>query len=252
MKLFKNKEETHGGILEEYAFNSKNRTFDLMLNGGLKGLKQYLINEDGVKKDISDKEIVGLRFYARIWLPANTSTGYVFIHKYNDASLKPLFDEIINEVLFQHKYILAGKRTVKTTTTVRQKEFLKKAGVQEITVAIMNSPHDTGAPNTTSATIRLKNLKIDKKKIKKEDVETELKKAGIDINTPYTYQTKYKVEVDSYSEEKTVRENNTFDLIPNILIAPSCIDDNNHPIFEKMQTFVSEEMEQIIKEAKSK
>lgn len=250
LKLFKNKEETHGGILEESDFNSGNRTFDLMLNGGLKGLKQYLINENGDKKDISEKEIVGLKFFARIWLPANTSTGYIFIQRYNDISLKTLFDEIIYEVLYKHKFILAGQRTVKTTTKVRQKEFLKKAGVQEITVAVYNSPNDTGAPNATSATIRLKDIAFKKNKISKEDVDSELKKKGIEVNTAYTYQTKYKAEIDGYSEEKTIKENNTLDLIPNILISSDCIDDNNHPIFKKMQSFVMAEMEQIKQEAK--
>ena len=50
--------------------------------------------------------------------------------------------------------------------------------------------------------------------------------------------------------EKTIKENNTLDLIPNILISSDCVDDNNHPIFKKMQSFVMAEMEQIQQEAK--
>lgn len=250
LKLFKNREETHGGILEESAFSSGDRTFDLMLNGGLKGLKQYLISENGEKKDISEKDIVGLKFFARIWLPANSDTGYVFIQRYNDASLKTLFDEILNEVLYKHKFILAGQRTVKTTTKVRQENFLKKAGVQEIAVVLYNSPYDTGAPSSRSATITLKNTGIKKNKISKEDVEAALQDNGIEVNKEYTYQTKYSAVINGYSEEKTIKGNDTLDLIPNISITPDCIDDSNHPIFKKMQSFTATEMAQILKEAK--
>lgn len=34
LKLFKNKDNTHGGILEEIDFSLENRTLDIIINGG--------------------------------------------------------------------------------------------------------------------------------------------------------------------------------------------------------------------------
>ena len=54
-------------------------------------------------------------------------------------------------------------------------------------------------------------------------------------------------------EEKTVMldsSEETINIIPNIIIPPSCIDKDNYPIFSKMQEFVDREMIQVRKEAK--
>lgn len=218
--------------------------------GGTKGLKQYLINEDGEKEDISDKDIVGLKFFARIWLPANANAGYIFIQRYNNASLKPLFDSLIHEVLDKHRYILTGGRIEKTTTKNRQEKFLKEASAKEITVIVNESLHDTGAPSPRAAYISLKKVPLKKNKINKDAVDRLLKCMGIKINRDYSYQTLYEAENNGYKEEKTVKSDQIYNLIPNTLISLDCIDENNHPIFKKMQQFATNEMKQILKEAK--
>lgn len=249
-KLFKSKGDTHGGILEEKSFSSKSRTLDLMINGGAKGLKQYLINEEGEKEEISDKEIVGLKFFARIWLPAGTNVGYLFIQRYSGASLKPLFDTIIDNVLSNHNLILAGRTIEKTTTKKRQEKFLKEASVSKITVLVSNSKHDTGVPSTQTANIALKNISLKKEKVNMSSVKGLLKSSGINVEGSFSYNVLYQSESDGYKEEKTVKGNENYSLIPNTPITSDCIDANNHPIFEKMQQFTTSEMEQILKEAK--
>ena len=91
-------------------------------------------------------------------MPSQSNSGYLFIQRYQNASIKPLFDELIKEVLDKHNLILAARRTVKTTTKKRQQEFMSRAVAKEITVIVNDSPHDTGGPNTATATIALKKL----------------------------------------------------------------------------------------------
>lgn len=251
LKLFKNESDTLGGILEESKINKSERTFDIMINGGTKGLKQYLIDENGAKKEISDKEIVGLKFFARIWLPSHSNTGYIFIQKYNSISIKPLFDELLKEVFTNSKYCLVGSRTVRTTTVKRQNAFLKSSKAKEIIVTTFDSPHDTGGPKTTLAVISLK-IFSPNKKFGKEYVKRQLNNIGIKINSSFGYKIKYESNYEGYKEEKTVDDDDIINLIPNTVIPTYCIDRNNHPIFDKMREFVSAEMEQIIKESKAK
>ena len=54
-------------------------------------------------------------------------------------------------------------------------------------------------------------------------------------------------------EEKTVKldsSQNTINIIPNILIPISYVDEDGYPIFEKIQQFVDNEIEQIKAESK--
>lgn len=251
LKLFKNSSDTLGGILEESDLNNSERIFDIMINGGAKGLKQYLIDEDGSKEEISDKDIVGLKFFARIWLPSHSNAGYLFVQRYSNISIKPLFDELLKSTFRKHKYGLVGNRTIRTTTKKRQKEFLNRSEVSEIIITTYGSPHNTGGPDITSAVISLKNLK-EKKRVGPERVSRILEERGINIDGEYNHKVKYKSEKDGYKEEKTIDEDNIYMLIPNTVIPLNCIDDNNHPKFKAMQEFVSSEIEQIKKEAKSK
>lgn len=248
LKLFKTKDETHGGILEEMDFSQKNRTFDLMINGGVKGLKHYLINEEGGKAEISDSDIIGLKFFARIWMPAGSDAGYIFIQRYNNSSLKPLFDSIVQSVLDKYNFILAGGRIEKTTTEKRQKKFLNKASVKEITVIIPESAHDTGLPTPRTAYISLKRVPLNKEKINRNTVMVLLERMGIKVERDFSYQTLYETDDNGYREEKTVKADLEEKLIPNTLISSDCIDENNHPIFKKMQMFATNEMEQVLKE----
>lgn len=252
MKLFSSKDNTHGGILERIAFDKGKRVLDLMINGGVKGLKQYLINEEGGKKEIADNEIVGLKFFARIWLPANSFTGYVFIQRYNNSSLKPLFDEIIYDVLNKYRYILAGKGIVATTTKERQEKFLRESAAKEIKVLLNGSPHDTSMLEAENVIITFRKLSVKKEQIDRLFIKKIMKNSGISTNRDFKYRAIYESEIGGYKEEKTVKEDEIYNLIPNTLITQDCIDENNHPIFDKMQSFVSNEMDQIMKETKKK
>lgn len=252
MKLFTSKDNTHGGILDNIAFDKGKRVLDLMINGGAKGLKQYLINEEGGKKEIADNEIVGLKFFARIWLPANSFTGYVFIQRYNNSSLKPLFDEIIYDVLNKYRYILAGKGIVATTTKKRQEKFLQESAAKEIKVLLNGSPHDTSTLEAENVIITFRKLSVKKEQIDRSFIKRIMKNSGISTNRDFKYRAIYESEIGGYKEEKTVKGDEIYNLIPNALITPDCIDENNHPIFEKMQSFVSNEMDQMMKETKKK
>ena len=250
LKLFKDSRDTMGGILEERYLNNHERTFDIMINGGTKGLKQYIIDEEGEKKEISHKEIVGLKFFARIWLPSHSYSGYLFIQRYSSISIKPLFDELIKEVFKNKNYSLVQGRTLKTTTEKRQKEFMRKSYVKEIIVTTYSSPYDTGGPDTTAAVISLKNFKRKgKREIDSSDVTEHLIGAGINLKNRYRYKTKYEADINGYKEEKTINEDDIFSLIPNTLIPSHCIDESNHPLFDEMRKFVSQEIEEIKKEA---
>jgi hypothetical protein len=117
---FKNDKNTHGAILEEKEFNKNQRTIDIQINGGITGLKQYLLDESGDKSELSDKDTVGLKFFARIWFPANSKSGYIFLQKYGTLSIKPIFDAILKKVLSNNNCSLVGRKVSATTTKKRQ------------------------------------------------------------------------------------------------------------------------------------
>lgn len=98
-KVYKNKENTRGAILDKQNVKGEERIFDILINGGTTGIKQYLIDEKGEKEEIDENDIVGLKFYARFWLPAGSNTGFIFIQKYGGISIKPIFDSIIEEII---------------------------------------------------------------------------------------------------------------------------------------------------------
>ena len=253
-KTFKNEQNTHGAILEEKSIDNAHRTLDVLIDGGLTGIKQFIIDESGKKRILSEKETVGLKFYARIWLPANTKTGYLFIQKYGSLSIKPIFDSILQNIFNKHNYNLVGNRVIPTTTQTRQKDFLKYSKIKDIVIVSNNSSHETGAADATSATIKLKNVVTKNRKNVIDDLPAMLKNHGFSISDRrYEIKATYLQTADDYKEEKTVildSSEETINVIPNIVIPKSCIDVDNYPIFIKMQDFVDGEMKQIKKEAK--
>lgn len=254
-KAYKNKQETHGAILDDKSYNASNRTLDIMINGGITGIKQFLIDESGNQVELSKKEIVGLKFFARFWLPANTSTGYIFIQRYGSLGIKPIFDDIMTSVLSNHGYRLVNSRLYPTTTKERQKKFLKYSTIRDIMIVSQMSSHETGMADAQSATIKLNRFSLHKNKpLNKKSVEDALKNHGFSIaNRDYEIKATYILEGDEYREEKTVvldSSEETINVVPNILIPQSCIDSDNYPIFNKMQAFVDNEIQQIIKESK--
>ncbi len=254
-KTFKNEQNTHGAILEDKLINNSRRILDILIDGGLTGIQQFIIDESGEKRILTKDDIIGLKFYARIWLPANTKSGYLFIQKYGSLSIKPIFDSIIQTVLREKDFSLAGNRLVATTTKVRQQEFLKHSTIKDIVVVSKESSHATGSFDASCATITLKNIITkNNKTIKEDDITEVLKNHGFTIAARnYEIKATYQNKVGDHKEEKTVlldSTDETINVIPNVIIPPTCIDIDNYPIFSKMQEFADMEMEQIKREVK--
>ena len=52
-KAFKNEKKTHGGTLDDKSIASENRYFDLLIDGGITGIQQFLVNDEGERLTIS-------------------------------------------------------------------------------------------------------------------------------------------------------------------------------------------------------
>jgi hypothetical protein len=254
-KAFKNERKTHGAILDEKAVKSSRRILDILIDGGITGIKQFIINEEGKRSELSENEIVGPKFFARIWLPSNTSTGYLFIQKYGALSIKPIFDDILKSILKTRNYSLINSRIIPTTTKKRQIEFLKKSTIRDVLIVSNNSSHETGAADASSASIRLnKVVTKGSKTINKKEISAALKNHGFKIgDRNYLIKAIYQKRDENYKEERTVALDNseeTINVIPNIVIPSNCIDMDNYPIFDRLQEFVDAEMIQVKNEAK--
>ena len=258
-KSFKNDKNTHGGTLDDKSIASENRYFDILIDGGITGIQQFLVDDEGNKQTISKENIVGLKFYARFWLPAAGKTAYLFIQRYDSLSIKPLFDALIEKILKNHGFITIGSGSglKQTTTEKRMKDFLKRAVIRDVTVISKNSSHDTGVGDAQTVTIKLKNISINKKdkKVTRDVVDAALKNHGFTLgNRHYEMTATYESRFDNKKdEEKTVKLDTSIDsikVIPNIIIPPSCVDADGYPIFDKMKEFVDNEITQIRLEAK--
>lgn len=254
-KAFKNEQNTHGAILEQQAISSSVRTLDLLIDGGITGIKQSIIDEEGNKQELSNKDIVGLKFYSRIWLPGNSSTGFIFIQKYGSLSIKPVFDSIIYNALKKHGYALVNRSIKPTTTKERLKQFLKYSSIRDITIISRQSSHETGAADAISASIKLKNVVMKNSgKPTKKEIDDALRNHGFSIaDRKYEFKATYTRQNGDKAEEKTAYlddSEKTINIIPNILIPRDCIDADNYPSFTKMQEFVDLEMNQVKKESK--
>lgn len=256
-KVFKTQDGTQGGILDQEQINEKERKLDLLVNGGNSGIKQFIIDEDGNKQEISDKDIVGPKFFARFWLPAGTKTGYVFIQKYGVISIKPLFDSILKELLRKRGFSFFGvKRLKPTTTKARLDKFLKKAILRDVSIISEKGINNTGEPEASSVTIKLKRFNNYKevKEIDKEYIDKALNQYGIFIeDRNYKIRGTYEYDKGKDKQERTVDldgSEDTINIIPNTIIPNHCIDQNNYPIFERLSAFIDQEIEQVRKEAK--
>lgn len=258
-KAFKNKSKTHGGTLDDKSIASENRYFDILIDGGLTGIEQFLVDEKGKKEKISRDKIVGLKFYARFWMPAGGKTGYIFIQKYSGLSLKPLFDEIIKTTLKKHGCSIAatGNNIRAITTKKRLQNFLKVSALRDVTVISKNSSHDTGAGDAQTVTVKLRNIKVNTKdkKIDKKVVEDALKNHGFIIGDrnyemTATYESKYDGKKEEEKTTKLDASEDSINIIPNILLPSRCIDLNGYPNFMETKLFVDDEIKQIKIEAK--
>ena len=100
-----------------------------------------LRDESGEKKILSDKDIVGLKFFARIWLPAGGNTVYFFIQRYGSLSIKPIFDSIIRKVLEKRKYSMVEGDLKPTTTKKRLDHFTKFSIIKDVITYSAESGH---------------------------------------------------------------------------------------------------------------
>lgn len=256
-KTFKTERNTHGALLLEKTFSASDRTIDLMINGGLTGIKQFMIDEEGRQSEISEKNIVGLKFFVCFWLPAQSNAGYIFMQHYDYLSIRPVYEEIIKQIAKKYNFSLVGRSIKPTTTEKRLTLFKKHSRVHEITVISKKSKNDTSSVNisSTTASIRIGGLvNIDISALDKKKINSLTKPHGFSIDKrEYIIKAKLRNESGDSKEDKTVKLDNGEDglhLIPRIELPSDCFDVYNHPIFKKMKTFVREEIEQIKLEAK--
>lgn len=251
--------DTHGAALEENKdIQESKRIFDFMLDGGLTGIKQFLVNEDGTKTTIENSKIVGPKFFVRFFLPSGSNSCYLFLQKYSSLSIKPLLDTIIKKVLENHGLFISGKLT-QLTTKKRQELFFQYARLKEVSIVEKSSHSDTGVFGASKAFIKLSSLKHSKDEVIDEKQITKLlKRHGISIKdfSDYDVQGKYLHQVEDYKEEKTLPiigvAEEDLNFVPNLFIPAMYRNEDNHPIFEKMQKFVDIEIDNLNKESKIK
>ncbi|MFV0521444.1 MAG: hypothetical protein ACK5MI_03280 [Mangrovibacterium sp.] len=251
-KVFKNKEDTHGGLLEDKTIRSQHRYLDIMINGGITGIQQFLIDEEGNKQTITRDKTVGLKFFARFWMPAGRATAFLFIQYYSSSRLKPLFDDLVSSVLKKHDFIIAnrGRKMKLTTTKKRLENFLKNSSLRDVTVISRESRHDTGVGDAQSVTVKLKNFSTrNRAKVNKKTVGDALKNHGFTLGDRYyEMSATYEHKVGDKKEERTARlddTDNTINIIPSILLPLKCKDSDGYPDFNEMKRFADIEIEQI-------
>jgi hypothetical protein len=256
-KAYKNAQNTHGAILDDKKLNSANRTLDILIDGGLTGIKQFLIDEEGKKQELSDEDIVGLKFYARFWLPAGSKTAYIFIQKYGTMSIKPIFDSIILDLLNKYELTIFDSKLKATTTKARLKKFLTNAALKNVTIVSNSSINSTGSAEASVVEVKLKNFRTFKKVNEKLDLEAirqALDKHGFIIgDKKYEIKGTYEYSHDGVTEERTAKldaTDETINIVPNIVVPPNCVDSDNYPIFDEMIKLTNSEMEQVKTESK--
>lgn len=242
------KTNTHGGRLAQYEINGDDKYLDIMLDGGLTGIQQFIIDDLGNIKDISSEDIVGLKFFARIWLPSSSTNFYVFVQRYSDLNIKKLFDHILNLLFSENDYSIANRYLKATTTKVRQEKFLENSSLKEITILSKKSSSETSIADSSSASlkIRLKKGLFNIRNIFTRDKISEIaQEHGFELGER-SYIIKATYENDENGNEQRTRvldsSEDSINIIPNIVIRPDCIDAKNYPIFKKLQRFIDEEI----------
>jgi len=251
-KIYKNKDDTHGATLEHKHLSSNKRIFDLMLDGGITGIKQFIIDsETGKKTEIKKEDITGMKFFARIWMPSASKAGYIFIQSCGTLTIKPIFKSILTEILNNKNYSLIANNIFAITTRKRQKEFLKRSQIKYVSLISKKNNHSTNAIEANIATLKFTRLNI-KGKPTFNEIEKAASNHGFSLNgREYEIKTTYE-HIDT-KEEKTVAldaSDETINVIPNIIIPSFCKNSDNYPIFKEMQNLIDSEMDQIKKESK--
>ncbi len=247
-KPFKTNDNTHGAKIDSSNMAFSNRIFDFILDGGLTGLEQFIIDENGDEKQkIGASDIVGHKFFIRIWMPTGNST-FVFIQKLSGLSLKPLVEDLLLNLVKNYDLRIAKFNQV--TTQKRLEEFNQKSTLKYISIISSESQSDTGI-NAKEVEIRLKGISGISSKT--TNILTKIKdvlnkhKITLEKNT-VTTKGVFEYEEDGLKQERTgVIQKNGGDiqLIPGILIPNECIGSDNYPIFQNVRNFVDSEMKQL-------
>ncbi|MBD3627576.1 hypothetical protein [Cyclobacterium sp.] len=254
-KAYKSNKGTHGGILEDKKIRGHMRMVDIMINGGITGIKQVVIDEKGEKRELSEKEIVGMKFYFRVWLPTNGNLGYVFVQSYNTLSIKDLVQDIVESILKKHGHRFSGGRMLNTTTKKRQKDFLKKASLKHIVVLSNKNANSTSFANAGLLELTLKNVSIHgDDKLDFDEIKKISKAHGILLKGKnFVLKGKYELPHGKKKEIKTVPLSESQDnikVVPNVKIPNYCIGEDNYPNIDEMIKFVDNEIDQIKRELK--
>ena len=254
--LYKTEDKDLGGILLQSKFDIVNRKLDFLIDGGITGIKQSLISSTEECQEITPEDTVGLRFFIRIWMEQSNS-GYIFIQSYSVLSIRKLIQEILYKTLKDKGFSIVQKHIQKTTTRKRMEEFLKDSVPIAVSIINKTSDFDPAKTKTSSARIELRgNLPL-ASNITKDDIKLHARtKHGIILENKNIY--RYNVTYQTLNErgdkeERTIPlETDLGDvkLIPNIVVPQECIDNDNYPIFDKIQKFCDDEIEQIMREIK--
>lgn len=255
-KVYKNKANTHGATLRQFNIINDKRYFDIMLDGGLTGIKQFIIDSESREKtNIKENDVTGMMFFARVWFPAGSNTGYVFIQRCGTLTIKSIFPSILSEILDSHGYSLMGRNIHKLTTIKRQEDFLNKSSLKYVyVIGKRGSEHDTSGLKAVPAKLRLKGTLVLKPKLTEEAIREEARLSGFPLEDNVSYDIRATYEHNDTKEEKTGPigvADDSINIVPNILIPLDCVDADNYPIYEKMRKFVDSEMNEIIRESKN-
>lgn len=251
--LYKTTENDLGALLIDHNLDSKRRIIDIMIEGGITGIKQSLISSPKTKQPISPDETVGLRFFIRFWMQ-QSNAGYVFIQSYSNLSIRKLIQEVLANALKKTGFTIVRRNIEKTTTKKRMNEFL--ANSKPIAVSIINKTSDYDPANTKVDTARI-TLRGDfsTKELNRKDIKNLAKsRHGIELSDSekYSYQVTYRTKNDrGDNEDRSVTletDLKDVNLIPNIVVPQECIDDDNYPILKKMKGLCDAEIQQILQE----
>lgn len=251
-EVVKSNDGSQGALFHKQGSNLNERYYDIMLDGGNTGIQQFIVDENTKETTVAGKDkIIGPRFFGRFWLPSSSNTAYVFIQSYHNINIKGVFDAIISNVLDGHNMKMVPGRLVKTTTVKRHKDFIKNSIPKSITLVKPTSAFSTDDIYAEQVEITLKNIDLptdaDTNKIM-AGIKKLLGQSNITIENEkdFTYTTIRK-NYDDNSQRKTALElsENDINFIPRIRIDADCVDENNHPIFQKLREFVDEEIESI-------
>ena len=253
--LYKTKDNDLGGILIKSELDYQQRTLDCLIDGGITGIRQSLISSPEERKEITPDDTVGLHFFIRIWM-CQSDTAYVFIQSYSLLTIRKLVEEVLYTLLASKGHAIINRHMQKTTTRKRMEAFLESSIPIAVSVISKPSEFDPAQTQTTSAKLVLKGkLSMDDIADTKSIQDFARNHHGISLdetNNVYRYTITYKTQNERGDfEERTVPlevDLGDIKLIPNIVIPPICINEDNYPDFEKMRKFCDAEIRQILEE----